>query len=59
MLGTGELEAFLARGIPAVTYGAGSVERLLRPDEYIEISELINQTKIYAITALNICGFHK
>ncbi len=56
--GTGELEAFLTRGIPGVTYGSGSIGRVHKPNEYLEIDELVKQTKIYALTVLNACGFH-
>ena len=57
IVGTGELQAFLARGIPGVTYGPGHISRVHRANEYLTIEELLNQTKIYAIAALNVCGF--
>jgi succinyl-diaminopimelate desuccinylase len=57
IVGAGELQAFLARGIPGVTYGPGHISRVHRPNEYLTIEELVNQTKIYAIAALNVCGF--
>jgi acetylornithine deacetylase/succinyl-diaminopimelate desuccinylase-like protein len=56
IVGTGELQPFLRQGIPGVTYGAGSIDRVHRTNEYVEIEELVNQAKIYALTALNICG---
>jgi succinyl-diaminopimelate desuccinylase len=56
ILGTGELQAFVGRGIPGVTYGAGSIERVHRTDEFLEIEELVRQTKIYALTAIHACG---
>jgi succinyl-diaminopimelate desuccinylase len=56
ILGTGELEPFVSRGIPGVTYGPGSIDRVHRPNEYLEIDELVRQTQIYALTALAVCG---
>ena len=56
IVGTGELQPFLRQGIPGVTYGAGSIDRVHRTDEYVEIAELVNQAQIYALTALNICA---
>ena len=56
--GTGELEAFLTRGIPGVTYGSGSISRVHKPNEFLTIDELVKQTKVYALTVLNACGFH-
>ena len=57
IVGSGELQPFLARGIPGVTYGPGHISRVHRANEYLTIEELVNQTKIYAIAALNVCGF--
>jgi acetylornithine deacetylase/succinyl-diaminopimelate desuccinylase-like protein len=56
ILGTGELQAFVVRGIPGVTYGPGSIERVHKPNEYLEIDELVRQTQIYALTVLELCG---
>jgi acetylornithine deacetylase/succinyl-diaminopimelate desuccinylase-like protein len=56
ILGTGELQAFVSRGIPGVTYGGGHIGRVHKVDECIEIEELVRQTKIYALAAVNICG---
>jgi succinyl-diaminopimelate desuccinylase len=56
ILGTGELQAFVSRGIPGVTYGGGFIGHVHRPDEYVEIDDLVRQTKIYALTALALCG---
>src|SRR5262249_13227784 len=55
LLGSGELQAFLERGIPCVTYGAGSIDRVHKPNEYVEIDELVRQAQIYALTALALC----
>lgn len=56
ILGTGELQAFVERGIPGVTYGAGSIDRVHKPNEYLEVDELVRQSQIYALTALALCG---
>jgi succinyl-diaminopimelate desuccinylase len=55
ILGTGDLEAFLRRGAVGVTYGPGSISRVHRPDEYVEIEALVDQTKIYALAAVELC----
>jgi len=56
ILGTGELQAFVARGLPGVTYGGGFIGHVHKPNEYIEVDELVRQTQIYALTALALCG---
>jgi succinyl-diaminopimelate desuccinylase len=56
IIGTGELQPLVATGIPSVTYGAGTIDRVHRPDEYIEIDELVKQTQIYALAAVELCG---
>jgi succinyl-diaminopimelate desuccinylase len=56
ILGTGELQAFVAHGIPGVTYGAGSIDRVHKANEYLEIADLVRQSQIYALTALALCG---
>lgn len=55
ILGTGDLEPFLIRGSAGVTYGPGSISRVHRPNEFIELDSLVQQTKIYALTALSLC----
>ncbi|HKW04102.1 MAG TPA: M20/M25/M40 family metallo-hydrolase, partial [Nitrososphaerales archaeon] len=55
IVGSGDLFHYLVRGIPGVTYGAGALERCHVPNEFVSINELVNQTKIYALTALDIC----
>jgi succinyl-diaminopimelate desuccinylase len=40
-------------GVPIVTTGAGGRELPHHADEYVEISELVETTKIYAVAALN------
>ena len=56
ILGTGELQAFVAQGIPGVTYGGGFIGHVHKPNEYIEVDELVKQAQIYALTALELCG---
>ena len=56
ILGTGELQAFVSRGIPGVTYGPGHISRVHKPNEYVDVAELLDQTRIYALTTLALCG---
>jgi acetylornithine deacetylase/succinyl-diaminopimelate desuccinylase-like protein len=49
--------AFLNRaGIPAVTIGPGSLRVAHAPNEYVAIDELIDATKIYALSIVEWCG---
>jgi len=49
--------AFLNRaGIPAITIGPGNLQVAHAPNEYVEISELIDAAKIYALTIAEWCG---
>lgn len=56
ILGTGELQPFVGRGLAGVTYGPGEISRVHRPDEFLEVDELVKQAQIYALTALEVCG---
>lgn len=56
ILGTGELQAFVSQGIAGVTYGPGSIGLVHRSNEYLDIDELVHQTQIYALAALELCG---
>lgn len=56
ILGTGELQAFVAQGIAGVTYGAGHIERVHKANEFVTIDELLNQIRIYALATVNACG---
>lgn len=56
ILGTGELQAFVGRGIPGVTYGPGHIARVHKPNEFLEVDQLLDQVRIYALTALTLCG---
>jgi acetylornithine deacetylase/succinyl-diaminopimelate desuccinylase-like protein len=55
VVGPGDLQFFLQRGVQGVTYGAGSLERCHVPNEFVSINELVTQTKIYALTAYSLC----
>ena len=49
--------AFLNRaGIPAVSIGAGDIFVAHAPNEYVEIAELVDATKIYALSIVEWCG---
>ena len=49
--------AFLNRaGIPAVTIGPGDLRVAHAPNEYVDIEELIDATKIYALSIVEWCG---
>lgn len=43
-------------GIPTITMGPGSIEIAHTANEHIEIEELMNAVKIYALTILEWCG---
>lgn len=55
ILGSGDLQGFLERGVAGVTYGPGSISRVHRPDEFVEIDALVKQAQIYALAALALC----
>jgi len=49
--------AFLNRaGIPAVTIGPGSITVAHAPNEHVEIPELVDSAKIYALSIVEWCG---
>jgi acetylornithine deacetylase/succinyl-diaminopimelate desuccinylase-like protein len=49
--------AFLtANGIPAVTYGTGSIHHAHMVDEFVNIDELVVSTRAYALAAMDWCG---
>ena len=52
-----DINVFNAVGIPAITYGPGAASgRLLAGAPYLEVDELINAARIYALTALYLCN---
>jgi acetylornithine deacetylase/succinyl-diaminopimelate desuccinylase family protein len=49
--------AFLNRGgVPAITLGPGSLQVAHSPGEYVEISELVDAAKVYALSIVEWCG---
>ena len=44
-------------GIPSVTYGPGSLHQAHSENEFVPIDELITATKVFAIAAMNWCGY--
>ncbi len=56
IVGSGDLCYFLDKGIPGVTYGAGSLERCHVPNEFVTVEEIVKQSEIYALTALKLCS---
>jgi formylaminopyrimidine deformylase len=49
--------AFLNRGgVPAVTFGPGSLVVAHAPNEYVEIDELLDAARIYAVAIAEWCG---
>ena len=49
--------AFLNRaGIPAISIGPGSLAVAHAPNEYVEIAELVDAAKIYALSIIEWCG---
>ena len=45
-----------ANGIPAVTYGPGSIHHAHMVDEFVRVDELIVATKAYCLAAMEWCG---
>jgi acetylornithine deacetylase/succinyl-diaminopimelate desuccinylase-like protein len=43
-------------GIPSVIFGPGDIAAAHKPDEYIEIDQLVQATKIYSLTLLKLLG---
>ncbi len=43
-------------GIPTVLFGPGDVREAHRPDESIEVAELLTATRILVVSALRFCG---
>jgi len=43
-------------GIPTITMGPGSIEIAHTANEYIEINELVDAVKVYAMTIVEWCG---
>jgi succinyl-diaminopimelate desuccinylase len=56
IVGAGDLYYFLERGIPGVTFGAGSLDSCHVPDESVSIRDLVSVTKMYALAGLALCS---
>lgn len=49
--------SFLSRaGIPTITLGPGNLKAAHAPNEYVEIDDLVDAAKIYAMTIVTWCG---
>ena len=42
--------------VPTVLFGAGDVRRAHRPDEYVDVDELVAQARALAVGAVRFCG---
>ena len=45
-----------ANGIPAVTYGPGSIHHAHMVNEFVNIDEVLVATKAYCLAAMEWCG---
>jgi acetylornithine deacetylase len=43
-------------GLPTVLFGAGDIRRAHRPDEYVELDELVAMARAIAVLVLRYCG---
>jgi acetylornithine deacetylase len=41
---------------PTVLFGAGDIRRAHRPDEYVEVKDLVAMAQVLAVAALRFCG---
>ncbi len=42
--------------VPTVLFGAGDVRRAHRPDEYVDVADLVAQARTLAVAAMRFCG---
>ncbi|MBS7279994.1 MAG: M20 family metallopeptidase [Candidatus Freyarchaeota archaeon] len=54
--GATDASIFSQHGIPGIVFGPGRLSKAHTRDEYVEISQLKQATKIYALTALKYLG---
>ncbi|MEX2750979.1 MAG: M20/M25/M40 family metallo-hydrolase, partial [Candidatus Freyarchaeota archaeon] len=54
--GATDASIFSQHGTPSIVFGPGSLSKAHTRDEYVEISQLKQATKIYALTALKYLG---
>jgi len=53
-IATNDAHFFLERGIETIQFGCGGIENNVHAaDEFIEVDQLLNTTKTYAIAAMN------
>jgi acetylornithine deacetylase len=43
-------------GTPAVLFGAGDIRRAHRPDEYVDVAELVTMARVLAAAAVEFCS---
>jgi acetylornithine deacetylase/succinyl-diaminopimelate desuccinylase-like protein len=55
-LSAGDLYHCLKAGIPGIWVGPGDMNILHQTDEYLDLKEFIQASKIYALLILRICG---
>jgi acetylornithine deacetylase/succinyl-diaminopimelate desuccinylase family protein len=57
-ISTGDLTSILEKGIPGIGFGPGDLDRgnAHKENEFIEVSQLVDATKVYALTMLEACG---
>lgn len=57
-ISTGDLTAILEKGIPGIGFGPGDLDRgnAHKENEFIEVDQLVDATKIYALTMMEACG---
>jgi acetylornithine deacetylase len=41
---------------PTVLFGPGDIRRAHRPDEYVEVEELVAAARTLAVAAMRFCG---
>jgi len=49
-----DMSHFIKRGIPSVIYGPGDFKFAHKADEHVSITELMNSTLVYALSALKV-----
>jgi acetylornithine deacetylase len=43
-------------GLPTVLFGAGDIRRAHRPDEYVDLDDLVAMARAIAVLVLRYCG---
>ncbi len=46
---------FHKKGVPALMYGPGTLDCIHKANEWVDIDELVEAAKIYALTAMSVC----